>query len=770
MTGTGTQADPYVVGTIDEFCTCTEQAGAYVELSNDIDCTNWIPENVQFYLKCNQIDGKGYSIKNIRVKKSDYSIGIMFKLAPENQNGIIKNLNWHDIYLNGVALFISNRRYGYSCTFQDCSFSVELYNGRFLWTDYTEPNFLRCSVFLNCWGQDSPFTFDSTVTPPIWDSCYIEIDGYVSHCIFGGRLVNSLLTGKVKLSDPYSSSTSYSAIWINNQGNESYANSVIDMEVECDSTWTISNDSSYDSGLLVNITRLQNYSFNGSTQVFIPCNDSQMTDITWLRTQGFDVGEESIGFSWHDFLMNGTDNRIHTLECSGGSPTFPFTIDGSSNTFSSTVSLNSEKRHCYTVPYNSWQWNTYTINIQSCHKYKMRITGNYDTGLTPYAMAWRNGDTWWSDMGTFEKIITAPDSTSTASFGIGTINYTGNSITGTFTITNFEFVKFSYWNVVNGKLVNSSLLAPQHFGAFYNTNLTTVSIPSSVKKIGPYSFAGTNLSTVSLAPDCKYFDTSFPSGCIITKSGTGSFNFIGNGQNVNSWSITGASGGVGTVCENIYPPINSDSFNYNYWGMNSSGGLYGEPSYSKASSWGGLCNAIYLDVGIYTFSIYIKSEVATNDVRLYIQGNSAYTPSYTPFADTTNQRTDCDVTTSYQRFTSTFAVTTAGYVYPRVEKGFDSGDNIYITCFQLERGPVATPYIPYGTTSGLHLPIAIVGVNKGKTDITGYSIPLNAPLGEGETITSSSSGLAISSYKGNNTFIVSTTVQPSSITLIPPIL
>ena len=53
-------------------------------------------------------------------------------------------------------------------------------------------------------------------------------------------------------------------------------------------------------------------------------------------------------------------------------------------------------------------------------------------------------------------------------------------------------------------------------GAFANaTNLTYVRIPPTVKKIGRYSFRNTKLTSVTIASDCEYYDTSFPDGCQI---------------------------------------------------------------------------------------------------------------------------------------------------------------------------------------------------------------------------------------------------------------
>lgn len=47
------------------------------------------------------------------------------------------------------------------------------------------------------------------------------------------------------------------------------------------------------------------------------------------------------------------------------------------------------------------------------------------------------------------------------------------------------------------------------------SNLTSVSIPQSVKYIDYYAFWGTGLTEVTIAQDCVYQNSSFPAGCTI---------------------------------------------------------------------------------------------------------------------------------------------------------------------------------------------------------------------------------------------------------------
>lgn len=72
------------------------------------------------------------------------------------------------------------------------------------------------------------------------------------------------------------------------------------------------------------------------------------------------------------------------------------------------------------------------------------------------------------------------------------------------------------WIMTNDGIRNTKFIETDLLGVFANAkDLQEVSIPRSVKKIGRYSFANTQLKSVTIAKDCKYYNTSFPKGCKI---------------------------------------------------------------------------------------------------------------------------------------------------------------------------------------------------------------------------------------------------------------
>lgn len=225
-------------------------------------------------------------------------------------------------------------------------------------------------------------------------------------------------------------------------------------------------------------------------------------------------------------------------------------------------------------------------------------------------------------------------------------------------------------------------------------------------------------------------------------------SFKGDGNNLTDYTIYGKQGGLIGVCPNVYPPIDNNSINRDFWGVWYEYDWYlpDVPAYNRQNSWQGMGNEIHLDVGTYTFSVYAKAEYnLSNAAALYVMEMSNY-PHYSEAATlSVSTKTIPALTQAYQRYSFTFEVTAAGYVCPRVEKTDDSGTGIIVTCYQLEKGSSASPYIAYNT------PGITINVNGNN-----IFFPLDEPLGPDDTLTMADTGVSIATVNGLN--VISTPI------------
>jgi len=122
MTGTGTQADPFIVDNWPDFVTAVETSGAYVAFpkgGGTIDMNSVAPEGIQqVQLRCASIEGNNWNICNI------YTVGHgAFYLS---NNLTINNLNFLNFYgdfQSEGARFFDNDDHNHQYTFNLCAFS-----------------------------------------------------------------------------------------------------------------------------------------------------------------------------------------------------------------------------------------------------------------------------------------------------------------------------------------------------------------------------------------------------------------------------------------------------------------------------------------------------------------------------------------------------------------------------------------------------------------------------------------------------------------------
>lgn len=196
MTGTGTQADPYIVGTWDELVTACGSYSVYVRLGTDIDMNDEYPEGLTTYLtiNCTEIDGDGNSILNLRYT-GDYLI------STSNTSGVCKNLNFKNMWLGGEAqqtCFIRQpSKYGVY-TFSQCSFSGRFegdstYKAHLLWGYVL---FNNCSFNLQMQNYSDMLYAHDRSTYAFMYYCNIKLTGDTAEPLYM-ILKNSYVTGSV---------------------------------------------------------------------------------------------------------------------------------------------------------------------------------------------------------------------------------------------------------------------------------------------------------------------------------------------------------------------------------------------------------------------------------------------------------------------------------------------------------------------------------------------------------------------------------------------
>lgn len=147
VTGTGTQADPYMVHTYDELCdtakTSETYTGTYIKIANNIDITNEYPNGDMPVLNIEGkiIDGNNKKISNWYTLTNSYNL-ISFTGQSQIHDCIIGN-----IYTTGTFITFRGGISGYHIV--DCDIYGVVHVLFDAVDDYgSTNNFLRCSLNL----------------------------------------------------------------------------------------------------------------------------------------------------------------------------------------------------------------------------------------------------------------------------------------------------------------------------------------------------------------------------------------------------------------------------------------------------------------------------------------------------------------------------------------------------------------------------------------------------------------------------------------------
>lgn len=169
MTGTGTQADPYIPTTLTEFIEAVGSSGAYVALTQDINAADdpaysgELTDSVRILAQ--SVEGGGFSISGVTVRAANM---IIFQHHSSAQVLNIDFRKWgHKKTASGATLQGYNAS-NYSTGFTGCRFSVTAENGSF-------GNHFLDHIMLHSCAMDATFT-NAAGTGGGYNANYCTID------------------------------------------------------------------------------------------------------------------------------------------------------------------------------------------------------------------------------------------------------------------------------------------------------------------------------------------------------------------------------------------------------------------------------------------------------------------------------------------------------------------------------------------------------------------------------------------------------------------
>lgn len=275
MTGTGTQADPYIVDTWADFVTAVETADAYIKVDTSTvvtwDFAKMVEGGLSTGINWNavEVDGNGLTIKGL------FGTAARWFSATSSTAKVIKNLNLLDMAKTTATTGVF---YGRAIEFRNCKFSGVIEGGNFF-----EPYSGGIATFTigSIDGNDPKgcafaFKFSgasrmANSTNCVFNHCNINLDGESSVSAQTMKLYESKISGKM----PWAGFT-----------NAGGGQNAIDAEIDTIGTWsntsggvTLINTDKLASGLSVPS------GFTGVTS-------TQMLDADALEAVGFVVETE----------------------------------------------------------------------------------------------------------------------------------------------------------------------------------------------------------------------------------------------------------------------------------------------------------------------------------------------------------------------------------------------------------------------------------------------------------------------------------------------
>ena len=273
VTGTGTQADPYVVTTYAELVEKAAKSGVYVKVGNDINITDEYPDGDMPTLALNAVvDGDNKTISNWYLTTSRNMIDI------SNNSGRLKNLKLKNIYIpvNKSMFYVKwypNVETKYY--FTNCELSGVI-NSRIVTTEYVGRGmrlFKKCSFNIKLTHASNDALFDADFL-----NCYIHFH---------------LTNPQAKV---FSSTDTHENSYIEITADESakngvslgslstFSNCVIDSNLTTVESFSVGSDKSLS---IINSTHAPNYTVSGKLALV---DDEHWLNTEYLASIGFNAG------------------------------------------------------------------------------------------------------------------------------------------------------------------------------------------------------------------------------------------------------------------------------------------------------------------------------------------------------------------------------------------------------------------------------------------------------------------------------------------------
>lgn len=479
MTGSGTQADPYILTTWEELL----NASGYCE---------WHGGNLNF----NDIQPSGFtslvSIGGIIDFKGATFINFKSKnTSTQNPGGIIftssiSNLNFLKSKFENVrSPLIQVARTPNSGTATSCAFEGEVtttHNVDIIGSAYNSSYYHRSNY------QKCAFRFRANTTAQIWFATgtagFIDCDIYTDIIQNGAEFSNIYRGGTGEYNSRFSNCR-LRGRFINSGGdyvkvgdtNSRHGFNFFDFDSGTYLLLSSSSKSVYNSEKIT--------AYEGTTNV-VGCTAEQLASVSYLRSSnvGWDINEnatpsQTLSFDVDD-LHNATSKRIETM----------------SMDYTGIIQMRVVIKG-YTS--SDWYW--------------FRFSGRDINGNEIYNSGWKSTGT------TIQIPFNDNVATWVLQSGYAMLSYGSLSF---YDVIPEDLAPISCtiawgrWSIdENGELYNIYAVVIPRSGAFKNSHIDRVHIPKTVKAIGDESFAGTTLRHAKIAADCTYKPASFPTDCVV---------------------------------------------------------------------------------------------------------------------------------------------------------------------------------------------------------------------------------------------------------------